>query len=472
MTLPRACFGAPSFIIRGGMSDATPPASPRVELQRSLGFPGVLGQSIAGESPTATPAMNIALVFLAVGSGSWIVFAVATLAILLVACNLVPMARTGAGAGSLSDFIARGLGEPWRVVGGWLLLLTYLATGVAVLAACVDYATSLLGALGGSVPPAVLVAGLGGLASFLALRNVRLSTGVMLGFELLSIALVLLLCVAVLVRQGLAVDVAAFRPAAVSFADLNGALLIGILSFAGFETAAGLGDEAKDPLRTIPRALLLTPALTGLFFVVCAYVLVLGFHRYDVDVAGSNAPLDVLADRIERPGLGILISFGASISLFACTVATLVAVSRVAFSLARQGALPAFFGAVNPRHFLPRNAVFTAVAVVLGLGIVMALRAKPMDIYDWFGTFATFGFASAYLLTCVGTPLFLRRQGALRKRHVAASVAAVAVLLYVLGSSVYPAPAAPLNLLPWIFLALLAAGVAFSWNFRRPAARG
>ena len=53
-------------------------------LRRSLGFPGVIGQSVAGESPTATPAINIAIVFIAAGSGSWLAFLIATAAILLV----------------------------------------------------------------------------------------------------------------------------------------------------------------------------------------------------------------------------------------------------------------------------------------------------------------------------------------------------------------------------------------------------
>jgi amino acid transporter len=167
---------------------------------------------------------------------------------------------------------------------------------------------------------------------------------------------------------------------------------------------------------------------------------------------------------LERPVLGILISFGATISLFGCTVATLLAVSRIGFALARQGALPATLGEVNVRHSIPRNAVMVAVVLVLATGVAFGLFAKPMDVYDWFGSFATFGFIGAYGLTCVSMPLYLRAQGELRARHVAVSVAALGVLGYVLVASVYPAPAAPLNLLPWLFLGLLAAGALGSFH--------
>ena len=431
-------------------------------LKRSLGYAGVLGQSIACVAPTATPAVNIALVFVAVGSGTWLVFLISTVAILLVSWNIAPLARSGSTTGSLSDFVGRGLGETWRIITGWILLLTYLSTAVAVLAACVGYLASLLAALGAVVPQPLLVGLVGGIASVLALRNVRVSTALMLGLELLSITLVLLLCAAILFRQGWVVDVSQLRIEGISFEGMNGTLLIGILSFAGFETAAVLGDEAKDPLRTIPRALFATPLLAGLFFVFSAYVLVLGFNHYGVNVSATETPLDVLADRIERPGLGILISFGATISLFGCTIATLLATSRIAYSLARDKALPSVLAAVNERHFIPRNALLAAVGIVLPACIAFASVAKSMDIYDWFGTFATFGFVSAYILTCVSSPLVLARERRLPAAQLAASIAAILVLGYVLFTSVYPVPAAPMNYLPYLFLGMLSAGAGFS----------
>ena len=431
-------------------------------LKRSLGYAGVLGQSIACVAPTATPAVNIALVFVAVGSGTWLVFLISTVAILLVSWNIAPLARSGSSTGSLSDFVGRGLGETWRIITGWILLLTYLSTAVAVLAACVGYLASLLAALGAVVPQPLLVGLVGGIASVLALRNVRVSTALMLGLELLSITLVLLLCAAILFRQGWVADVSQLRVEGLSFEGMKGTLLIGILSFAGFETAAVLGDEAKDPLRTIPRALFATPLLAGLFFVFSAYVLVLGFNHYGVNVSATETPLDVLADRIERPGLGILISFGATISLFGCTIATLLATSRIAYSLARDKALPSVLAAVNERHFIPRNALLAAVGIVLPACIAFASVAKPMDIYDWFGTFATFGFVSAYILTCVSSPLVLARERRLPAAQLAASIAAILVLGYVLFTSVYPVPAAPMNYLPYLFLGMLSAGAGFS----------
>jgi len=421
-------------------------------MTRSLGGLGVLGQSIAGEAPTATPTVNLAVVFLAVGSGSWLVFLIATFAILLVSANIIPFARRSSAAGSLSDYVGITLGPRWRIITGWMLLIAYLTIGIGILASCGGYVISLLDVFGWKPHQALVVLVVGIIASALAVRNIRISTGAMLGIEIVSICLVLLLCLAVLVRQGLEVDLSQFTFKGLSVSGMSSALLIGILSFAGFETAAALGEEAKDPLRTITKTMLVTPLVTGAFFIFTAYALVLGFDQYQVPVAGSDAPVAELATRMSRPGLGVMISFGAAISLFGCTVASLVAASRMAMSLSRLGVLPSFLAKVRTSDSAPHNAVIASVVVVVLTSFLFSIRFKPMDVFDWFATFGTFGTIGAYLLTSISAPFFLRARGELRPRNVLFAVLAVLILIYVCIASVYPTPAAPFNVLPWLFL--------------------
>ncbi len=437
-------------------------------LRRSLGFLGVMGQSVSGVAPTATPTVNVALVFAAAGSGSWLAYALATLAILLVAANLVPLAHSISGSGSLSEFVGQTLGPLPRRVAAWALLLAYLSVSVATLAASASYFSILFGWAGVSLPVVVWAALAGGLAGVFALRDIRFSTGLMLGLEITSIVLVLLLGLVILVRQGVGGDLSQFRLEGLTAGGMNNALLISVLSFVGFEAAATLGDEARDPLRSIPRALLLTPLLTGVFFVFSAYVIVLGFTRYAIPVATSSAPLDDLARVLHLPGLGLLVSLGAGISLFACGIATMVAASRLVFSLARQGAIPAVFGQLEERRQSPRKALGLSMAIILTLLLVLVSKAKPLDVYDWLGTFGTFGCVSAYALTCVAAPVFLRRTGRYRGYHGVLSLLALLVLGYVVVGSVFPVPAPPLNWIPLGYLGLLAAGTVFSgWYGRR-----
>ncbi|MFY8215198.1 MAG: APC family permease [Chthoniobacterales bacterium] len=453
------------------MSDSNAPAN-ATNLRRTLGIWGVMGQSISGVAPTATPTINIALVFAVAGSGSWLAYVVATVAILLVASNLVPLAHQFSGAGSLSEFVGQGLGDHARRLTAWSLLLAYLSVSVATLAGSAGYVSTLFSWAGFSMPIMAWAAMIGVLAVVFALRNIRFSTGLMLALEVTSVSLVIALGVVILLRQGITADLSQFRLEGLSAGGLNNALLIGVLSFVGFEAAATLGDEAKQPLVTIPRALILTPLLTGVFFVFSAYVIVLGFNRYAIPVASSSAPLDDLARAMHLPGLGLLVSLGAAISLFACGIATIVASSRLLFSLARQGGIPAFFGDVTGRNSLPRLAVATTAGIILLSLLLMTSFAHPLDIYDWLGTFGTFGCVTAYGLTCVAAPVFLRRSGQIKPRHLIVSILALIVLTYVLFGSVFPVPAAPMNLIPWLFAAFLFTSFGLStWYSRHVRSR-
>jgi amino acid transporter len=149
----------------------------------------------------------------------------------------------------------------------------------------------------------------------------------------------------------------------------------------------------------------------------------------------------------------------------------MLAASRIAFALARQGNLPEIVGHLDPRS-RPIVGVGIAAFLVMVLTLSLASFAKPLDIYDWLGTFGTFGCVIAYGVVCAGAPVYLRRNGQLHGHHVIVSIGALALLGFVLFGSVYPIPAPPLNFLPWLFMAVLAAGTLYSLGRRRMLRRG
>ncbi len=94
----------------------------------------------------------------------------------------------------------------------------------------------------------------------------------------------------------------------------------------------------------------------------------------------------------------------------------------------------------------------------------MALTQSGYGLLDTFGllgTIATFGFLFAYILVAAGTTFFLKRLNALKPWHTLVSILTILLLLIPLIGSVYPVPAWPTSLLPYIFLVLLALGVAW-----------
>jgi amino acid transporter len=249
-------------------------------------------------------------------------------------------------------------------------------------------------------------------------------------------------------------------------------LTFAVLCFVGFESAATLAGETRRPARNVPIAVTASTLLAGLFFVAMAYFMVLDFGNDTRAIAASASPLSEVARRAGHAALAGVLYFGALISASACVLATLVAVSRLLFSMARYGAMPAALAAVDPRRRIPH------VALGLSAGLVLAasLAVLPLGVFDAFGdvaALASLAFVVLYLIICVAAPIDLKAAGSLRLRHLLASAGGILVMGFVAFGSLWPVPPWPQNLLPWLFAAYLLAGtVWFRRELRRRPALG
>src|SRR5260370_18886329 len=113
-----------------------------------------------------------------------------------------------------------------------------------------------------------------------------------------------------LVRHGWHWDRVQLHLQSMTGSGLRLGLVLALFSFVGFESATTLGSEARDPLHTIPRAVIQSAVLAGAFFTVCAYAEVLGFHTVGQDLGTSQAPMYVLARVLAVPVLVLLIDVG------------------------------------------------------------------------------------------------------------------------------------------------------------------
>ena len=104
----------------------------------------------------------------------------------------------------------------------------------------------------------------------------------------------------VLWKNGLHLDWPQLRLQGSSISSIRLGLVLAIFSFVGFESATALGHEAKEPLRTIPRAVLQCALGAGAFFVVTAYAEVLGFRNTGLALDKTDAPMHVLANQAAR----------------------------------------------------------------------------------------------------------------------------------------------------------------------------
>src|ERR1700730_418286 len=271
-----------------------------------------LAQSVSTMAPTTTPVATIPLVCALAGNGTWLAYVAATGAVLLVGSCVARYARCSASPGSLYTYASMTL-PPWlSAVGAWSLLLAYVATGSSVIGGFYHYANLLLrDATGHGAPAALLATGVTAISMAIAWRDVKISARLMLWIEALSVTLILILVALVLWRHGLHWDWNQLRLSGMTGSGLRLGLVLALFSFVGFESATTLGSEARNPLRTIPRAVIQSAILAGVIFIISAYAEVLGFRTVGQDLGVSQAPMRVLAGVGGTPILGCLVGSGA-----------------------------------------------------------------------------------------------------------------------------------------------------------------
>jgi amino acid transporter len=434
-----------------------------------------LAQSVSTMAPTTTPAATIPLVCALAGNGTWLAYVLATAAVLLVALCIGRYARISASPGSLYTYASMTL-PPWLgATVAWSLLLAYVATGSSVIGGFYHYANLLLRDATGHVYSAVLLALLvTGISIWIAYRDVKISARLMLWIEALSVTVILVMVVLLLVRHGWHWDWDELHLRGMTGSGLRLGLVLALFSFVGFESATTLGSEARNPLQAIPRAVIQTAVLAGIFFTVCAYAEVLGFHTAGQDLGTSQAPMHVLAQVAGSPVLGVLIDIGALVSLFAGTLACITAAARVLLLMAHNGLAHGSLRATHALNQTPSRAVvITGIAAVLPVAVLAARGASGLDVYGWLGSLATYGFIVAYALVCVALPRYLRSHGIYRPAaRLIPCLAAIAILLALLGN-LYPVPEGPYGKLPYIYLAYLTAGLAwFRFRVQNKTAEG
>jgi len=145
----------------------------------------------------------------------------------------------------------------------------------------------------------------------------------------------------------------------------------------------------------------------------------------------------------------------------------------VLYIMGRHGIVPPVTATAHRKNETPHIAVsllsVVAFAIVL---IASASHVATLDLFNYAGTCAAFGFIVPYALITVAAPVYLRAIGQLRTRDIACSVASLVLLAIPAIGSVYPVPAAPVNAFPYWFLAYLGAGLGWILllHRRRPAA--
>jgi amino acid transporter len=262
--------------------------------------------------------------------------------------------------------------------------------------------------------PLALVAA--GIVWFLTYRGIRLSTGTGVALGLFEIAVFVLVALVLIGAAG-GRNTGAVFTAPDGLGKVFPGMIYAILAFIGFEASAPLGEEARDPRRTIPAAVVLSCLLIGVFYVFTTYAASVYFGpsrmadpKHGFITLNGGDPWTGMAFQVWAP-LGILVILAVANSAIANSNAGANAATRVGYALARIGLLPGALARVHPEHRTPSVAVHVqaVVGAVLAVGLGVMLGG-PLNAFALLGTMATIIVICIYVLTNVSNVVFHLRE--------------------------------------------------------------
>jgi amino acid transporter len=253
------------------------------------------------------------------------------------------------------------------------------------------------------------------------------------------------------------------------------AIVYGIFAFAGFESATTLGEEAREPKKTIPRAVIGTVIVLGIYYVVATYSGVVGFGTSAAGVkalTGSAIPYNDLARQYVGSAMSTLVTIAVMSSLVGVNIASVNAGARMFFAMGRDRLLPSFFGRATGRH-TPGIAAFCIGVGAMVMTLISSAIWGPSNIAAWAGFLLTLYFIGAYAILTVGLPPLYRRvyrDEWSYSKHVVIPLITLAGLGLVTYANVYPLPPSPLRYFIWATLAtaVIATVIANILHSHRP----
>ena len=148
------------------------------------------------------------------------------------------------------------------------------------------------------------------------------------------------------------------------------------VAFTGYGRIATLGEEVRDPERTIPRAIISTVIIVTVLYLAVATVGIvsLGAEGLAGATSGKAAPLEIAARSFRWPGVSAIVAAGAITAMLGVLLNLLLGLSRVVLAMARRGDLPAALSRLNEAKTTPMWAVLLVGAAIAALTTIGSVK--------------------------------------------------------------------------------------------------
>jgi amino acid transporter len=436
--------------------------------RNAVGVTGSVAMSLGVMNPASGIMFTAAVVAGHAGPALPLVYLLSLVGVLLLVNTIAEFSRRLAHAGSFYAFNTAGLGPVFGFFAGWLLFAAYLypqnllAFGAFASAA---FATQ----LGIHIAWWVFTVAAAVAIWALSLRGIKASTKTTLSLEIFGILVVLSVVAAILVKGGATGDLwdaKLFDPGANPnhWAGIFNGMIFGVMSFAGFEAVATLGEETSEARRSIPKAMWGAVIGSGIFFVIATSAMSLGYGvDHASDFASASAPMDHLASVYGNEALVFAVDIAAVLCAFSVGLAIHNAAVRVTFAMGRDGIFPRQLGRTHARLMTPDVAISAISGLSIVLALTMGLSTSPYpDGYAYFGTFSTLPVIVVYIITSLALVRFIRANepgGFSFLTHALCPLLGIALMALPIYGALWPWPPWPANLIivlsfAWMFIGL------------------
>ncbi|MFI6596832.1 amino acid permease [Nonomuraea sp. NPDC050536] len=344
----------------------------------------ILGQAV----PKAGPAVVLS-------------FVLAAITALFSALSYAELAGTIPVSGSSYSYAYATLGELVAWVCGWCLMLEYAVSVAAVAVGWGEYLNSFLHDLFGWTLPAAITHSPGDkggvinltailivvLCSWLLLRGASESATANTIFVMIKVVVLVFFCVVAFT----AFESGNFTPfAPLGVAGITAAASQVFFSYIGFDAASTAGEEAKNPKRDLPLAILFSLLIVTVIYVFVAVAAIGAMPWTEFNPESTEASLSVIVNQATGATWpGIIVSFGAVIAIASVVLTVMYGQTRILFAMSRDGLIPRIFQKVNPRHQVPvaNTLIVTGFIVVLAGFIPLGQLAEATSIGTLFAFF-------------------------------------------------------------------------------------
>lgn len=422
-------------------------------LERSIGLGRVLFQSITTMAPGASVVFGLGLIMVYTGIAAPFAMLIGAIGGVIVAFCIGQIATRIPSAGGFYSYAAITFGNSVGFLVGWLYSALYVilvcVSGINFSLVTQDFLSYYFH----FAPPYWLLVAIIVLAILgVTYIGVRVSTGLAAILGTIEVGIILLLTIILIVRAGSANSFAFFNPAHAAqpgtstFRSVFLGVVFAFAATAGFEACLPLAEEAKNPKRTVPLALMLSAGLIGAFYVLATYGAIVGWGSAHLSgYINSSDAWRVMGGKISAV-LAVLVSLAIINSTMGGVQSGYNAVSRLLYAMGRAATLPKALARIHQQRHTPYIAIVASGLFAL---LLMYIGMALFTAYGAFVFFLTVGgliFLILYAVIVIASAVYVysrHRSEFNVAANLIAPIVALAVLLptlyYSLKGLTYPA---------------------------------